>query len=153
MYWQGYSCVSLSGNRGIFMCDYGNEIFSGLKDRFKVVGRGEDERFNGYLDGMKTMFRRESPDDAGLTWMIEALRAGKTSRTRLGTLSARIREGDAFGEGRTTSRTILGTLSARIRESDAFEEARTTSCTILGTLSAYIRREGDTKREEDQQPY
>ena len=24
------------------MCDYGNEIFSGLKDRFKVVGRGED---------------------------------------------------------------------------------------------------------------
>ena len=42
MYWQGYSCVSLSGNRGIFMCDYGNEIFSGLKDRFKVVGRGED---------------------------------------------------------------------------------------------------------------
>ena len=37
------------------------------------------ERFNGYLDGMKTMFRRESPDDAGLTWMIEALRAGELS--------------------------------------------------------------------------
>ena len=25
------------------------------------------------------MFRRESPDDAGLTWMIEALRAGELS--------------------------------------------------------------------------
>ena len=37
------------------------------------------ERFNGYLDGMKTMFRKESPDDAGLTWMIEALRAGELS--------------------------------------------------------------------------
>ena len=54
MYWQGYSCVSLSRNRGysvkkkiklkrvIFMCDYGNEIFSRLKDGFKVIGRGED---------------------------------------------------------------------------------------------------------------
>ena len=66
-----------------------------------------------------------------------------TSRTRLGTLSARIREGDAFREGRTTSRTILGMLSARIRESDTFGEARTTSCTSC------IRREGDTKREGD----
>ena len=47
-----------------------------------------------------------------------------------------MREFNAFGEGRTTSRTILGTLSARIREGDAFGEARTTSCTILGTLSA-----------------
>ncbi|WKA08892.1 hypothetical protein VitviT2T_026576 [Vitis vinifera] len=28
---------------------------------------------------MKTMFRKESPDDAGLTWMIEALRAGELS--------------------------------------------------------------------------
>nr|CAN76286.1 hypothetical protein VITISV_027432 [Vitis vinifera] len=35
--------------------------------------------FNGYLDGMKTMFRKESPDDARLTWMIEALRAGELS--------------------------------------------------------------------------
>ena len=35
--------------------------------------------FNGYLDGMKTMFRKESPNDAGLTWMIEALRAGELS--------------------------------------------------------------------------
>ena len=24
------------------MCDYGKEIFSGLKDGFKVVGRGDD---------------------------------------------------------------------------------------------------------------
>ena len=24
------------------MCDYGNEIFSRLKDGFKVIGRGED---------------------------------------------------------------------------------------------------------------
>ena len=37
------------------------------------------ERFNGYLDGMKTMFRKGSPDDAGLTWMIEALQAGELS--------------------------------------------------------------------------
>ena len=37
------------------------------------------ERFNGYLDGMKTMFRRESPNDARLTWMIEALWAGELS--------------------------------------------------------------------------
>ncbi|WKA08890.1 hypothetical protein VitviT2T_026574 [Vitis vinifera] len=28
---------------------------------------------------MKTMFRKESPDDAGLTWMIEALQAGELS--------------------------------------------------------------------------
>ena len=35
--------------------------------------------FNVYLDGMKTMFRKESLDDAGLMWMIEALRAGELS--------------------------------------------------------------------------
>ena len=50
MYWQGYSGVVFreiediqsEKERGIFMCDYGKEIFSGLKNGFKVVGRGED---------------------------------------------------------------------------------------------------------------
>ena len=51
---------------------------------------------------------------------------------RLGTLSARIREGDAFGEGRTTSCTILGTLSARIRESDTFGEEERLAAPFLG---------------------
>ena len=37
------------------------------------------ERFNGYLDVMKTMLRKGSPDDAGLTWMIEALQTGELS--------------------------------------------------------------------------
>ena len=45
----------------------------------KAILAWKKERFNGYLDGMKTMFRRESPDDAWLTWMIEALRAGELS--------------------------------------------------------------------------
>ena len=45
----------------------------------KAILAWKKERFNGYLDGMKAMFRRESPDDAWLTWMIEALRAGELS--------------------------------------------------------------------------
>ena len=45
----------------------------------KAILAWKKERLNGYLDGMKTMFRMESPDDAGLTWMIEALRAGELS--------------------------------------------------------------------------
>ena len=119
----------------------------------KAVLAWKKERFNGYLDGMKTIFRKESPDDAGLTWMIEALRAGELSSHVGRVLERKVRkweDGEFLRERWTTSRTILGTLSARIRESYAFEEARTTSCTILGTLSAYIRREGDTKREGDQ---
>ena len=49
------------------------------KENNKAILAWKKERFNGYLDGMKTMFRRESLDDAGLTWMIEALRAGELS--------------------------------------------------------------------------
>ena len=39
---RGYSVKKKKLKRGIFMCDYGKEIFSGLKDGFKVVGRGDD---------------------------------------------------------------------------------------------------------------
>nr|CAN70464.1 hypothetical protein VITISV_019284 [Vitis vinifera] len=45
---------------------------------------------------MKTMFRKESPDDVGLTWMIEALRA------------ARIRESNAFGDEERPAAPFLG---------------------------------------------
>ena len=31
------------------------------------------------MDGMKTTFGKKSPDDAGLTWMIEALWVGELS--------------------------------------------------------------------------
>ena len=45
----------------------------------KLFWHEKKERFSVYLDRIKTMFRKESPDDAGLTWMIEALRAGELS--------------------------------------------------------------------------
>ena len=58
---------------------FGEFLYKNIKKITKVLLAWKKEMFNGYLDGMKTMFRKESPDDARLTWMIEALRAGELS--------------------------------------------------------------------------